>query len=79
MLNIQIYYDSDLVFDVRDTVRQHSRHFNFSRWNQFKMMSKYSNGMNMTINVVGQNGKDGTSLVLLDDIVINVMPRNKTL
>ena len=40
---------------------------------------KYSDGMNMTVNVLGQNGGNGKSLVLLDDIVVTVRSRNITL
>ena len=75
----QIYYDDELVFDVADSIQQHRRHYNFSRWNQFKLVSKYSNGIDLDLMIVGQNGGDGKSVVLLDDIVITVRTRNITL
>ena len=68
-----------MVFDVSDSVEQHRMHYNFSRWNQFKMLSNYKTNVNMTVTVMGQNGGGSKSFVLLDDIVITVRSRNITL
>ena len=43
------------------------------------MESKYKTNENITVTIVGQNGGDGKSFVLLDDIVITVRSRNITL
>ena len=77
--NLQIYYDEDLVFDVSDSVEQHRMHYNLSRWNQFKMLSKYKTPENITLTVLGQNVGGSKSFVLLDDFVITVRARNITL
>ena len=64
---------------MSDSIEQHRRHYNFSRWNQFKMLSKYKANGNITVSVMGKNGAGGKSFVLLDDIVITVRSRNITL
>ncbi|XP_023347715.1 uncharacterized protein LOC111716477 isoform X2 [Eurytemora carolleeae] len=53
---LQVFYDEDLVFDISKAISEHQNHYKFNRWNQFKMLSEYREGINITITLVGSRG-----------------------
>lgn len=65
-----------MVFDISAGLEQHKKHFNFSKWNEFRLFSQYIDPENMTIVFSGKNGEN--SVLLLDDIVISVKKLNKS-
>jgi len=69
---LQIFYDEDLVFDIAKAVAQHGNHFTWTKWNEFKMLSRYREKENLTVAVIGSGGLDPQSLVVLDKLVISV-------
>jgi len=69
---LQVFYDEDVVFDLQEAVSTHKDHYVLNRWNQFKLVSEYREGINITITVVGSRFfTNSTNVpVVLDNFII---------
>jgi len=82
---LQVFYDEEMVFEMKKAVLDNKQSYDFNSWNQFKMFSEYQEAINITVTVVGCRGtpaKPGsnlTSLVLLDNIHIKTTKYNQSI